>query len=152
MWFSSPTVTTWGSSNKNLAVNSITQIVCPAAFNVVSNVLTTNGLNPATALVGSSQANGCAVVTPLPNAAGFVRIAYKVYFSVSAAQWAQISPQLASKTMVQDGHILCGSTIFFQTANGKDTRTAMTATNRPEWLGAAAAANVCYTDVFAPIH
>jgi hypothetical protein len=152
MWFSTPTTTTWGSSNKNVAVNSITQIVCPAIFNVTSNVLSDNGLNPATALVGTSQANGCAVVTPLPNAAGYIRIAYKVFFTLSASQWAKVSAQLASEVMVQYGHILCGSTIYFQLASGKNSMTPVSSTTRPEWLGAGAAANVCYTDVFAPIH
>ena len=152
MWISTPTTTAWGSSNKNVAVNSITQIVCPAVFNVTSNVLSGNGLNPATAMIGTSQANRCAVVTPLPNAAGFIRIAYKFYFTVSPAQWKTVSAELASKVMVQYGHILCGSTIYFESASGVNTMTPVSSTTQPTWLGAAAAANVCYTDVFAPIH
>ena len=66
-------------------------------FNVTSNVLTTAGFNPAIATTGSSQANGCAVVTPLPNAASYIRIAYKVYFTISAAEWARVSVMLANE-------------------------------------------------------
>ena len=132
MWFNTPTVTAWGTNNLNVAVASITNIVCPSVFNVTSNTLNGLGLNPATALIGSTQANGCAVVSALPNSPSYVRVAYKLYFSVTASQWASLAPALATKIMVQYGHILCGSTIYFQTATGVNTMTAISSTNYPE--------------------
>ena len=89
------------------------------------------GFNPSLAMIGSAQANGCAVVTPLPNAAGYVRIAYKVYFTVTAAEWATIVPSISTDVMVKYGHILCGSSMNYQSAAGVSTIPAITAITFP---------------------
>ena len=69
-------------------------------------------------------------MTPLPNAAGFVRIAYKFYFSVNAAQWTQITAALTKSSTISNGQVLCGSTVYLQTAAGKDTQTSLSATSQ----------------------
>ena len=98
-----------------------------------SILLCGQGLDPSKILINSNNANGCAVVTPLPSAASFVRIAYKFYFAVTASQWASISTSLIKANTIKAGHVECGSTLYFQTYPlGTITTDPINATNYPQ--------------------
>ena len=115
--------------------------------------LLTQSLDPSKIMINSNNANGCAVVTPLPSASSFVRIAYKFYFAVTAAQWTTISTKLTDVNTIKAGHVQCGSLLYFQSYPlGTNTSPPVNSTNYPQWLAPSAAGTVCYTDVEAPIH
>ncbi|KAG1674021.1 hypothetical protein FOA52_000327 [Chlamydomonas sp. UWO 241] len=98
--------------------------------------------------------NGCAVVTPLPNPTGFVRVAYKFYFNLAPSDWVAVSAALDSLGAMRDGHVMCDSTVYCQTYTSPaiNTRQSIDATTNPTWLAQSASNSVCYDDVFAPLH
>ena len=86
-------------------------------------------------MVNSSNYNGCAVVTPLPSAANITRVAFKFYFStLTKAQWTAITNQLvATESTITAGHIMCGSSLNFQSyPAGTPTRAALTPDTSPQ--------------------
>ena len=110
------------------------------------------GRDPATAIVGATVANGCAIVTPLPTTGQFSRVAFKYYFAVTPSQWTAISSLLAVSHTITAGHVLCGSTIYFQQyPSGTSTHVNLSPTLNPSWLAPSAAGLVCYTNVFDPL-
>eukprot|EP00955_Chlamydomonas_euryale_P018644 199019-Chlamydomonas_euryale.AAC.6 len=116
-------------------------------------VLEAYGL-PVGRVMDSTQLNGCARVTPLPNPDGFVRVAYKFYFKLYAQEWEIVSAALDSLEAIREGHVMCGSTVYWQTFTSPavNTRPPIGAGNRPQWLSQAASNTVCYDDVFDPLH
>ncbi|GAX77910.1 hypothetical protein CEUSTIGMA_g5352.t1 [Chlamydomonas eustigma] len=137
----------------NLSVETTTIILCPALYNVFSQVLNTLGL-PTSVILNSSAAEGCGVVTAIPNA-DFVRIGYKYFFALTSDQWSLFSSMLATSTTVSGGHVQCGSTVYFQTYSQSasvNTQNALSPSTQPQWLGPAGAGTICYTDVFQPFY
>jgi|LauGreStaDraftv2_3_1035109.scaffolds.fasta_scaffold148953_1 hypothetical protein len=134
MWVSAPIKTAWGSVNQRMTVASITSVVCQNTYNVTLNTLASVGI-PSSAIINSNLANGCAVVTPLPSATTPTRIAYKLFFSVTADQWKSITTAFytssGSRNMVQYGHTMCGSTVSFQTLAGVSTGADISFVTQP---------------------
>ena len=134
MWVSAPITTAWGSVNQHMTASTITAIICQTTYNVTANTLASLGI-PSSAIINSNLANGCAVVTSLPSATSPTRIAYKLYFSVTSTQWSAITAAFrtasGSRTLVQYGHTMCGSTISFQTASGVSTGTDISFITQP---------------------
>jgi hypothetical protein len=152
MWFSAPSV----APNAHLNVDSTVQVLCPAMNNTIALVLAAYGLDFSSVMMTSTlQLNGCAVVTPLPNRAvnnGFARIAYKFWFKISPQEWALVSAALASEGAIREGHVMCDSTIYWQTYSPDvNTRPPVSGVTDPTLLSQAAN-SVCYNDVFAPLH
>ena len=79
--------------------------MCPAVYNVTSNVLIAAGFDPRIALQGSSSTNGCMVVTPLPYAWDFNLIFSELYFTLSAMEWARVSLLLAHEVGSRNLHM-----------------------------------------------
>ena len=134
MWFNAPITTAWGSTNQRLSAASVTSVICQNTYNVTVTTLQSLGI-PTSVIINSNLANGCGVVTPLPSAASPVRIAYKLYFAVTPAQWTSITAAFHTasgmKTLVQYGHTMCGSSIFFQTATGTTTAADVSFSTQP---------------------
>ncbi len=64
------------------------------------------GLNPAIVIQQSQNANGCAVVTPLPNATGLIRVASKIYLAnLNDAQWIGLQAALYTESFVRVRHM-----------------------------------------------
>jgi len=155
IWVNTPIHTAFGT-NANVAVATVTQVICPDMYLAISSALTNMGLNPATVIVGSANYNGCAAVTPLPSASSYVRVANKFYLALSESNYLILQSKLYSSSFITSGHILCGSTVYFQAypsnanvpSSGAFT-SPMTPNNEPSWLGAAGVGKVCWSDVLA---
>ncbi|KAG1674027.1 hypothetical protein FOA52_000333 [Chlamydomonas sp. UWO 241] len=149
MWLSTPST----PPNLNVDVDNVVTTLCPAMNNTIALVLSTFGLD-FSKVMKSTQLNGCAVVTPLPNPTGFVRVAYKFYFNLLAADWQQVSAAFDSEGFIREAHVMCDSTIFWQTFTSPaiNTRPPAGADSDPTWLAQTASDTVCYDDVFAPLH
>ncbi|KAG1673442.1 hypothetical protein FOA52_002208 [Chlamydomonas sp. UWO 241] len=149
MWMSTPSA----APNANVAVESVAERLCPAMNATISLVLSAYGLDYKQ-VMRAMQINGCAVVTPLPAAAGLTRVAYKFYFSLYAQEWELVAAALDSEGAMRNGHVMCDSTVYWQTYSSPaaNTRAPINAGTRPEWLAQAASSTVCYADVFAPLH
>ena len=134
MWVSAPYTTAWGTANQHMAVDSVTAVICQNIYNVTVNTLQSLGI-PKSAIINSNLANGCAVVSPLPNAVTPSRIAYKLYFSVTPSQWAQINNAFHTASgmnnLVKYGHTMCGSTIYFQKADKEPTGADVSGVTQP---------------------
>ena len=137
----------------NVGVSSITAMACPNMVkNVIQPILTSmvSGLKtafipkfyeffpfsmqglPSSVMIGTFNANGCAVVTPLPSAASLQRVAYKFYFALTAPQWATLSSRLVAANTVTLGHVMCSSTLHFQAYPlATNTRAPIDATTNP---------------------
>jgi hypothetical protein len=65
-----------------------------------------------------------------------------------------VSSALYSQRAISDGHVMCGSSIYYQTVEGTDTAQPLIPQNFPQWLDASAgaAAGTCYTDTAAGFH
>ncbi|KAG1662817.1 hypothetical protein FOA52_009031 [Chlamydomonas sp. UWO 241] len=120
----------------------------------ISFTLQTDSVAFYNSVMKSTQLNGCAVVTPLPKPTGFVRVAYKFYFNLFSADWSKVSAALNSLGAIREAHVMCDSTVYFQTYTSPaiNTRTPIDATTNPTWLSQAASKTVCYSDVKAPLH
>ncbi|GAX73433.1 hypothetical protein CEUSTIGMA_g885.t1, partial [Chlamydomonas eustigma] len=156
IWVNTPITTPFGKTNANVAVATVTQVICPDMYLAISQALIQMGLNPATVIVGSAKYNGCAAVSPLPSASRYVRVANKFYLAISTADYLTLQAKLYTASFIQSGHILCGSTVYFQAypsnANvpATDATTSpMTHLKEPSWLGKAGMGSVCWTDVLA---
>lgn len=134
MWVSAPITTPWGTTNQHLTADTVTNVICAETYNVTATTLASLGI-PESVIISSSAANGCSVVTPLPNAVAPSRIAYKLYFDVTPDQWTSITAVFHStsgkKSLVRDGHTMCGSTIYFQTSSGANTSPELSYSNQP---------------------
>jgi len=136
MWVSAPYTTAWGTANQHMAVDSVTAVICQNIYNVTVNTLQSLVPPiPKSAIINSNLANGCAVVSPLPNAVTPSRIAYKLYFSVTPSQWTQINNAFHTasgmNTLVKYGHTMCGSSVFFQTAAGANAGADVSGVTQP---------------------
>ncbi|GAX86657.1 hypothetical protein CEUSTIGMA_g14065.t1, partial [Chlamydomonas eustigma] len=76
--------------------------------------------------------------------------------AISTPDYLTLQAKLYTASFIQSGHILCGSTIFFQAypSNANVPATGATESpldyiNWPEWLGKAGMGSVCWTDVLA---
>ncbi|KAG1674032.1 hypothetical protein FOA52_000338 [Chlamydomonas sp. UWO 241] len=149
MWLSVPST----PPNMNVDVDNVVGTLCPAMNNTIALVLSTFGLD-FSKVMKSTQLNGCAVVTPLPNPTGFVRVAYKFYFNLLAADWQQVSAAFDSEGFIREAHVMCDSRIYWQTFTSPaiDTRPPSGPDTEPIWLAQSASDTVCYDDVFAPLH
>ncbi|KAG1667575.1 hypothetical protein FOA52_014656 [Chlamydomonas sp. UWO 241] len=149
MWLSSPST----PPNTNVDVDNVVSALCPAMNSTIALVLSSYGLDYSK-VMKSTQLNGCAVVTPLPNPTGFVRVAYKFYFNLFSDDWAKVSAALNSEGGIREAHVMCDSTMYFQTYTSPaiNTRQPIDATTTPQWLSQAASATVCYSDALAPLH
>ena len=117
-----------------MTADAVTNIICANTYKVTATTLASLSI-PESVIISSGAANGCSVVTPLPNAVNPSRIAYKLYFAVTPAQWTSITAAFhttsGKKSLVQYGHTMCGSTIYFQTANGVTTSPDISYSNQP---------------------
>ncbi|KAG1667566.1 hypothetical protein FOA52_014646 [Chlamydomonas sp. UWO 241] len=149
MWLSSPST----PPNTNVDVDNVVSALCPAMNSTIALVLSSYGLDYSK-VMKSTQLNGCAVVTPLPNPTGFVRVAYKFYFNLFSDDWAKVSAALNSEGGIREAHVMCDSTMYFQTypSPAINTRQPIDAATTPQWLSQAASATVCYSDALAPLH
>jgi hypothetical protein len=145
MWLSAP-----AGPNMNVNVDSTLRILCPAMNATIARVLGYFNLNFAAVMTSTAQ-DGCSVVTPLPSAQTFVRVAYKFYFALYPAQWSLVSETLDSAGAIKAGHVMCNSIIYWQsyTSPAVNTREPATSTSNPTWLDPVAGKTVCYTDAFA---
>lgn len=147
MWISTP-----ASTNPNVTANNVVSVLCPAMGATIAKTLTNLSL-PLTASMPQMTQGTCSAVTAIQSG-GLTRVAYKYYFAVTAAQWANIVRALYSQDTIRTGHVLCGSTVSFQSISPvKDTVPQLTETSKPAWLAASqAAATTCYTDVYSAAH
>ncbi|KAG1654445.1 hypothetical protein FOA52_009164 [Chlamydomonas sp. UWO 241] len=97
---------------------------------------------------------GCATVSELPSSISVQHYAYKFDFNLYPQQWADVSAALRSQLAIRAGHVMCGSSIYFQTVSGTNTNTPLTPAANPSWLDASAGANrdTCYTDAYAALN
>ncbi|KAG1658979.1 hypothetical protein FOA52_008301, partial [Chlamydomonas sp. UWO 241] len=155
-----PTYMSWISApnsvetpNVGVTVDSVVARLCPEMNKTIALMLSSYGLD-FSKVMKSTQLNGCSVVTPLPNPTGPVRVAYKFYFNLFPAEWALVSAALSSEGAIHEAHVMCDSTMYFQTYTSPaiNTRAPIDATTAPAWLSQAGAATVCYHDVAAPLH
>ncbi len=69
---------------------------------VINKTIASKGLNPNVVMQQTGNTGGCAVVTPLPNATGYVRIASKFFFAnINDAQWLDIQAALYTELFVR---------------------------------------------------
>lgn len=85
------------------------------------------------------------------------RIAYKFVFVLSPPQWSLLADALWGPDTIRLGHVLCGSTVYFQQLSSTggpaiDTKAPMTSATVPAWLGPDGANTTCSYDVYAPTH
>jgi len=150
---SQPTYMIWLSTpmpgNVNVDNDSVVGSLCPALASVISRVLAENNLRFGDVLTDTAL-GGCARVSGLPSRAPS-RYAYKFFFNLYPEQWGRVSAALYSAVSVRSGHVMCGSSWYFQTVGSVNTRDPMTPDNWPQWLGPPAAGSTCYTDAWAPL-
>ncbi|KAG1673424.1 hypothetical protein FOA52_002189 [Chlamydomonas sp. UWO 241] len=157
---SSPTYQVWVSAilagNTNLNAASVESILCPSLYNLINDVLLDNGLSVNAALTQSNplQKGGCSIVSPLPASGTVLRYAYKFLLNLTPQQWAPVSSALYSQRAISAGHIMCGSSVYYQQLNGANTAPPLTPRSAPQWLDAStgAGASTCYTDATAGFH
>lgn len=142
----------YNAGNLNINEYVVRTSLCPSMRDTILAILARRGI-PASALLGDSSLGGCVAVSPLPSASNYQRVAYKFYFSLSAAQWTQVYGDLATQAAIKTGHVMCGSDMYFQTYSPvTNSRNPINPTTNPQWLNPSqGAATTCYTDALAPL-
>ncbi|GAX79503.1 hypothetical protein CEUSTIGMA_g6944.t1 [Chlamydomonas eustigma] len=141
--------TPWGTNITNFGVWPVAQTICPAIYGVISAAVSSLGLVPASVLVGSYNAYGCALVTPLPTPSDVVRVVLKLFFAVNPSQWSYlVTSTLYTQAFVMESLLPCGSTVDYQQyPAGNSTHTQLSYLSQPSWLGPLEAGIVCSTAV-----
>lgn len=154
-----------GNDNQNVNTDSVSRILCPAARQSISSILSST----ATLNLGMLDTNnpsslgGCNVVTPLPSAVDYVRVAYKFYFRVpTLAQWNAFTAATITTNFVNSSHTMCGSELNYQQIaptgqSGPSTHLQVNQLTNPTLLsqsrvGPGTASPTCYVNVFDPLY
>ncbi|KAG1673456.1 hypothetical protein FOA52_002222 [Chlamydomonas sp. UWO 241] len=154
---SQPTYQLWVSAiiagNTNLNMASVEDILCPSLYNLINDILLDNGLSVNAVLTQSNPLNkgGCSIVSALPARGTVLRYAYKFLLNLTPQQWAPVSSALNSQRAISAGHVMCGSSVYYQTIDGANTAPPLTPQSSPQWLDSSAGAGTCYTDATAPL-
>ena len=157
IWVKTPAGVGTNPGNVQISTASVTAVLCPAVYGVIRDALLLQGVYAAQAFINTSATGtmstlgGCSSVSPLPSAFAPTHYASKYLLALSTVQWNKLYTALMARSTVTRGHMMCGSTMFFDIyPNPASNPLALSPWTAPQWLNASATAT-CSTDVYGPI-
>lgn len=126
-------------------MNAVQSKLCGSMYSTIAQALLSQNLNPADVMPQSFASKGCSRVSSFGNP--IQRFAYKFTLNLTPSQWAQVAPSLVTRDFVVLSHVMCGSTVYYQSAVSPFAGVLpnLDPTSSPSWLDASKS-QVCYLD------
>jgi hypothetical protein len=150
IWVSTAFVPT--PAQQGLTLPGTISVLCVDMVATVQGILKSSNLKNA-ALITNSSNGGCNVVTQSPAPPSVAaRYNYKLFFSTTPEQFTSLASAFSTSSFVIKAHVMCGSTVYFQTITGGSVGTGLknvSPTNYPSLMNPGS--GVCYDSINEPI-